>query len=274
MSLEPLICLENEAMRVCVSPQLGGRIVEFSRAGRNALVTRGPATGSTFWPSPQSVWDWPPLAALDEQAYSSEYSATEARLCSQVCEQTALQVIKRFMLRPQRLDILYTMRNTGSTACQFAPWEITRVGGGTTFYRSSIAPLAISTGAMQREFDCYWHEYEVTAQVGNEKIFGNGSAGWLANAYQGLLLLKRFAPVQAANTAPGEAEIEIYGHGDPAEPYIEVEQQGEYQVIAAGEQIQWSVTWYLQQIPAALQARSELLEMVNSLLQDDDKQGL
>src|SRR5580704_20290 len=46
----------------------GGRVVAFSLAGNNVLVTEAANAadfGATFWPSPQSTWNWPPIAAVD-----------------------------------------------------------------------------------------------------------------------------------------------------------------------------------------------------------------
>ena len=57
----------------------GARIVQFSLSGHNILVTQAvvpSAFGATFWPSPQSVWNWPPNATIDTVAYSMSIQAT------------------------------------------------------------------------------------------------------------------------------------------------------------------------------------------------------
>ncbi len=51
-----------------VNAQIGGRITTFSLDGKNVLT--GPSVnpdnyGSTFWTSPQSDWDWPPIPEID-----------------------------------------------------------------------------------------------------------------------------------------------------------------------------------------------------------------
>ena len=52
-----------------------GRIVTFSLAGKNVLTAAKNSQdnnwGSTFWPSPQSAWNWPPPAELDPGAYAA-----------------------------------------------------------------------------------------------------------------------------------------------------------------------------------------------------------
>ena len=238
--------LVNGPLTVRVDAAAGGRIIEFSLNGRNALMTTGPEIGSTFWPSPQSAWDWPPPAALDRGPYVIERQQDAIIMTSTVCEITGLQLCKRLEMQENCVKIVYSMINCSDETRFFAPWEISRIGGGVTFYRSSEPPLPISTGAVESIEGVVWHEYRPEGQSENEKIFGNGSAGWLANAYRGLLLVKSFTPVPSAEVAPGEGEIEIYGHGDPKNAYIEIEQQGAYQAINPDEQRHWEVRWFLQ----------------------------
>lgn len=269
--LEGLVCLTEGDYRVCVDPNKGAHIVEYSVRGRNALHTQGPAIGSTFWPSPQEAWGWPPPKALDRGKYRvNSESANSIELTSEVCEQTGLQVRKQVSLFKNRMEVTYTMINASQASVSFAPWEISRIGGGVTFYKSVERPLPISTGPSQQAEGYVWHEYNVSNQTQNEKIFGNGSSGWVANAYKGLLLIKRFATVKPEKIAPGEAEVEIYGHGDPASPYIEMEQQGEFQQLKPGDHLDWSVTWFLRPLPQQSSSeRKALYHAVEQVLEAD-----
>lgn len=247
--LDNLICLEQTPLKLCVDANLGGHIIEFSLDGANALASDAPEIGSTFWPSPQQAWDWPPPKTLDKAPYQVIQRAPTVELVSSVCDITGLQVSKTFTLNATQLVVDYTMANPGAKPLNFAPWEISRIEGGLTFYRSDEPPLGKSTGTAINAGGYVWHEYLPEQQEQNQKVFGNGSSGWLANANEGLLLVKQFAPLPEAAVAPGEAEVEIYGHGDSERPYIEVEQQGPYQVIAPGEKLHWQVTWRLFEIP-------------------------
>lgn len=268
--VQDIVCLAYGALRLCVDASLGGHIVEFSVDERNALSTQTTAIGSTFWPSPQDAWGWPPLAALDNLPYKVQYkSDKELVLTSGTCSTTGLQLEKRFRFEGGHLEVDYTMINTTDKPMKYAPWEITRIEGGVTFYQSKQKPLAISTGPVAQVGGFIWHEYKPKQQKQNEKIFGNGSVGWLANAYNGLLLVKKFEQVADKDVAPGEAEIEIYGHGDPKNAYIEMEQQGAYQTIAAKKSYQWRVEWYLAALPKGLDigvGNKELPEAVKALL--------
>lgn len=249
-----MLRLQNGFLGMAVNAQTGGRILEFSYQGKNSLYTGKPVSGSTYWPSPQSSWGWPPPAVLDEKPYAIiQDSPAEIVILSAICPQTHLQVQKRFLPHGHGMTVEYTHTNRSQGVLSFAPWEITRVGGGVTFFVGQSTPSIHSTLAMNHDGDCWWHDYRVENQHSeNLKAFASGSAGWLANIFNGLVLLKRFAKVPQHCEAPGEAEIEIYAHGDSAHPYVEVEQQGKYQTIAAGQSISWEVHWDLLPAPKEL----------------------
>lgn len=241
--------------------------MEFSLSGRNALLTQGPEVGSTFWPSPQSAWGWPPPRVLDKAPYSVAVSGNQMVLTSNVCPQTGLRLEKRFELFVDRLQAVYTMINAGDVPVRVAPWEITRIGGGTTFFEGNQPPLSQSNGKLEPAYGHMWHTYDANGQAAHEKVFVNGSSGWLANVHNQLLLLKVFEPLGDDRIAPGEAEIEIYGHGDSATPYIEMEQQGPYQRIEVGQQVQWQVSWVLKALaPLQQDFREQLIKEVNKIL--------
>lgn len=266
---DSLVCLQRASLKLCVDASMGGHIIEFSLSGDNALATRGPEIGSTFWPSPQQAWGWPPPEVLDKAPYSVNRREERIELLSSVCDRTGLQLKKIFILHADRLQVEYTMINPGGEPLSYAPWEITRIPGGLTFYESVEEPLALSTGAAVIDGGYVWHSYAPERQEQNEKIFGNGSSGWLANVHKGLLLVKQFEPTPASAVAPGEAEIEIYGHGDAQQPYIEIEQQGRYGSLAPGERLQWQVTWYLSRLPETLRpvaGNEQLPQWVKDLL--------
>ncbi|MEY4588139.1 MAG: hypothetical protein RL497_215 [Pseudomonadota bacterium] len=249
-----MLRLQNGPLGFAVDAACGGRITEFSHQGKNSLYTGQPTWGSTYWPSPQSSWGWPPPAALDANPYSIvKQSPAELIIKSSICPQTHLHVQKRFFNRGAGIAVEYTHTNHSPGALSLAPWEITRVGGGVTLFLGKSTPQAQSTLAMSHDGACWWCEYQVKQQKGeHQKAFISGSEGWLANVFEGLVLLKRFAKVPTKNEAPGEAEIEIYAHGDAAQPYIEVEQQGIYQTLAPGQSAVWTVQWDLLPAPETL----------------------
>jgi hypothetical protein len=237
--------LEVGPYQLVVDANMGGHIVEYNLQGQNCMISGRPEVGSTFWPSPQSAWGWPPPRALDKDPYEIKDMAERIWIKSAVCQQTHLCVEKEFHLHKDHLAVAYTLHNCGDKPVQYAPWEITRIGGGITFYASQEPILPLSTGRAEYENGVVWHSYQPETQTHHEKIFGNGSAGWVANIYNNLLLIKKFIPVPREWVAPGEGEVEIYAHFDLQNRYIEMEQQGRYQPIPPTGSVRWQVLWYL-----------------------------
>jgi len=240
----------------------GARISALRLAGEHGrdLVADSATTGeadnwgSTFWPSPQS-WPWPPtdagsINAINTLPYDAVNDALTLTLKSQVnATAPMVSVSKKFSVDTGKnaLVIDYTMSNGGSQPVTVAPWEITRVPpGGLTFYGSSSAPVASSLPLMptQNAAGATWTQHDPTDTT-EYKLFADGQ-GWLAHAAGTLLLIKSFPDISAAQSATGEAEIEIYS----APKYVEIEQQGAVQTLGVGEALHWTVRWYVRQLAA------------------------
>ena len=72
-------------VRVEIDAATGGRVTALCLGGRNLLSE--PAAdagnyGSTFWPSPQSAWGWPPLAEIDHGPYRADVEPTAVTMRS------------------------------------------------------------------------------------------------------------------------------------------------------------------------------------------------
>ena len=76
----------------------------------------------------------------------------------------------------------------------------------------------------------------------NRKINADGK-GWLAFSDKGLLFVKTFPDLDASQPAPAEAEIQIYAN--PGKTFVEIEEQGAYTTLKPGEEVNWTVRWYL-----------------------------
>lgn len=61
--------LQTGPLSITADASFGGRITHFCFNGQNQLIENCVQTGSTFWPSPQSMWQWPPPAVLDSEPY-------------------------------------------------------------------------------------------------------------------------------------------------------------------------------------------------------------
>ena len=235
----------------------GGLITKFRLNGEEMLstLTGANAYGSTFWPSPQSDWDWPPPSAIGADAYtvSVESDTNTIVLTSGVDTDLGVQVVKRFSpdLENMAVELSYTIVNTGETARSFAPWEITRVEpGGLTFF--ALGSEIFDIGSMQplpiAQVDgLVWFDNPVESEMsGNYKLFADGAGGWLAHVQNNMMFIKAFADETSDARAPDEAEIEIYAKGGA---YVEVEQQGAYQSVPSGGERSWTVKWFLRALP-------------------------
>jgi len=263
-----------------VDPAKGGRITVFSLGGKNILT--GPSAnpdnyGSTFWPSPQSAWNWPPPAEIDPGAYTARVEAATLVMESKVNTKVNLMVTKRFWIDRvnSELVLAYDMKNTSNTAAVWAPWEITRVApGGMTLFELGAGgtaavgtwiPTPLDSAAGWRWFD------DAALQINNNmprKTFADGK-GWLAHLARAdrLLLVKTFADVGVNGQAKDEAEVEIFV--DTARKYVEVENQGAAGSLAPGESRVWTVRWSLRAIAGngALPVGSpEVVDAVKSVL--------
>jgi hypothetical protein len=123
-------------LALVVDASVGGRITEFSLDGKNALLSEGKLTGSTFWTSPQKDWGWPPPAAIDIDPFEIQLYEGKLKLISAIESGLGIRVEKTFGSNTQGngFDITYTLLNMSDRTISLAPWEVTRVSGGFTFY--------------------------------------------------------------------------------------------------------------------------------------------
>jgi hypothetical protein len=260
-----------------VDASTGARIVTFSFAGHNILTT--PATGdpsnygSTFWSSPQTDWNWPPPTQIDPGPYVGSVVDGILSLTGANAPALGLSVSKKFSVDSATgvVTIQYGLVNHGTQARSVAPWEITRVAaGGLTFF-----PMGTGTPSkgsqdlltLQIVDNVAWFAYDKKLITNDQKVFADGSEGWIAHVDGDLLLVKAFTDTPAAQAAPGEAEIEIYTNA--AHTYIEVENQGAYSKLAPAAQSQWTVRWFLRKLDPSIAVTvgsADLLRIVRALV--------
>jgi Domain of unknown function (DUF4380) len=255
-----------------VDPADGGRIAAFSLDGRSVILPRGEspeAYGSSFWPSPQSDWGWPPPAALDKWEWKLTVEGSALVLESRVDEKLGLSATQRIAADAPRgaVDIAFTLHNRGSAPRRVAPWQNTRVRpGGLTFYPGAEPTLPHSTLKLAPTDGVVWFAHDPATMKESGKSFGDGAEGWLAHVDGDLVFVKVFPEVPRAAQAPGEAEIELYA--DPGHTYVELEEQGPFRELGPGARTSWTVTWRLRRLPAAIVAtvgNKDLLALARAL---------
>ncbi|OQX70353.1 MAG: hypothetical protein B6A08_00560 [Sorangiineae bacterium NIC37A_2] len=260
------IALQAGALELRVLPSRGGRISSLSYQGVELLS--GPEAhpdnwGTTYWPSPQNLWGWPPVAAIDSEPFAVKGEAPlvlrgqPARL-----GETEVVLEKRFvpLEGESGFEIAYELHNVGKATLEVAGWQISRVlPGGLTFFPTGDAELTpiAPHGALHLEKfgELSVFDHQKFEQGTSLKVHADGRGGYLAHLArpQGsrpLLFVKAFPDLAPSEQAPGEGEVEIFANLDGA--YVEIEVQGKYETIPPGESSKFTVRWIVSSLPDSL----------------------
>lgn len=253
------IQLSKDALKLAVDPEYGGRITELWYGERDLLAVPEPGEnsfGSTFWLSPQTLWDWPPIPEHDTAPYSvSDKSIHSATLTSAFG--AGARVSKTVTVNSgQRATVHYRI-DTNKDFPEIAAWEITRVPSrGLAFAPVTTDSVKTVRGRMAYELenDTLWLPMEEDAPLVEGKVIANGTEGWLAYAVDQLLYLKVYPRVAMRDMATGEGDIELYLSGEL--PFLELEVQSAAHHLKSGEGLDWSVEWLVTSLPEDLEVRS------------------
>lgn len=258
----------------------GGQVSSFKVDGSELLFYGGGDNqGSTFWPSPQDEWGWPPSKELDNDDYAAEISGNEIVMQGEIDPVSKLSFKKTFTANSTEKSILleYKILNTReSSAYSVAGWEVTRVptAGGLSFFPKGDGEVFGDFADYTEESGgIVWYDAD-TNDPGGRKFFCDGSEGWFAHVNKnGILFVKTFDDVPENDMAPGEAEIEFW-HAGPSD-YIELENQSEYVPIPAGGTLTYTVKWTARELPGTLDATegsTDLVEYVRNIYSSSSSQ--
>lgn len=247
----------------------GGRLEAFSLQGENCLSDKkinAGNWGTSMWPSPQQAWGWPPSQQLDNFSYAVLHDSSELVLRSQKDPKQSFVFTKAYSIdkKDTALVITYTILNDTSVSQKVAAWEISRVApGGLTFYPSGEEAKRGQLAALTKDsLGVTWFEYKAEKiPAGVPKLLADGKEGWLAQTTKGMLLVKTFEDVATGKYAPEEGEIELYANPDHS--YIEIEQQGTYVELKAGEAVEYTVRYKLVKLPAAINVTTDKQQLLN-----------
>ena len=237
--------ITNGDVTMTIDASRGGKIVSYKYQDQEVLSQfRFPNSfGSTFWTSPQSDWNWPPVREYDSMAYEAYPESDSLVLTGQKSERFGMRIRKSFSAdeKTGAITITYTIINESGQIRQVAPWEITRVpNGGMVFFQAKETVPANRMKGLPFTFEKGAAWFVMDEDRANRKINADGK-GWLAFCDKGLMFVKKFQ--DPSQPAPAEAEIQIYAN--PGKTYVEIEEQGAYTKLEPGDELSWSVTWYL-----------------------------
>jgi hypothetical protein len=266
-----------------VDPDFGGRILGFSLNGQEVLLPESAVAGTdnannygvTFWPSPQSMWQWPPIEGIDGDPYRAGLAGNALLLTSgevTMPDSELIVVTKRFeaVAGKDAIDVTYQFHNRGARAITLAPWQIARVRAyGLSFFRLGAGGVAYDKLATVTRDGIQWYGYDPSHVTGQGfKLFADGR-GWIAHVDEELLFVQTFPDLAPGQASSGEAEVEIYA--DPSHTYVELEPQGIPSLIEPGQSSPpWTVRFHLARLPSSLVpmvGSQELVSFVENLIE-------
>lgn len=253
------IRLNKDSLRLALDPEYGGRITELWYGDRDLLAIPEPGEnsfGSTFWLSPQTLWNWPPIPEHDTAPYKVSATSTDSATVTSDFGSGA-RISKTVTLNSGQSATVHYRIDTERDFPEIAAWEITRVRNrGLAFAPVTTDSVKTVRGkvAYQLQQDTLWLPMEDGAPLVEGKVIANGTEGWLAYAVDGLLYLKVYPQVDMCEMATGEGDIELYLSG--VLPYLELEVQSAARNLKRGEGLDWSVEWLVTALPQDLEVRS------------------
>lgn len=272
-------------------PDDGGRLARLRFQGVDMVLPpeRVPGFyGDTFWPSPQSRFDWPPPPVLDAEPYEVlAESAREVILRSAPDPDSGLQVAKRFTLAEDGMAMEFTMTNTWTRSQSVAPWQVTRAIREGLLVWASGEPFADDDRIQKQREDpgCWFlhagapadfhgyasaggHAWIHVPSVPRTSKFFTDARGWAAHVHHGTVFLRIFPDLALDQVAPRQGELELFFGLE--RDYIEIENQGAYQVLDPGASLRYAVEWRFGPVDPDIptdRITPELLGAIHALLE-------
>lgn len=261
-----------------IDPVSGAKVSSIKLDGYNfltdSLVNRN-YWGSSFWISPEAVWDWS-TKEIDRKPYTSRIENGKVIMTSPKSIKTGMIVQKTFWSDKKNKSFIveYKVTNESDQVKDIAPWEVTRVhvdgiaffpfGGGKRW--GGLLPFTVEKDGIN------WWKYkaEEVPLKGNRQLYSDGSEGWLAQVNDDIILIQRFTDIPLEDNAPEEGEVEWYASPvTPGKSYVEVEHQGAYTHLQPGQSLTWKSEWFLRRLPADIKGEvgnAKLVEYVRKIV--------
>jgi hypothetical protein len=269
------LALENDAVRVVLGPQCGGRVLAYERRGVNALALDPAQAGWLPRPGAPEIDPWggrfdigpekilPPHPTLWLGAWSAEVDGDTARLVSAPDPATGIQLTRTFRLDPRgsHLRCTQTMKNASGEARRCFHWGRSLSPGGGV----AVVPLT-----PQSRFPRGYVQYEdgprmnfapedpgIRARDGflvmapplrHPKLGFDTEAGWLAYLMRpGLLFAKRWHAHPGRDHGDiGAFTLSIWMYRDLL---CELEPIGPTERLAPGASASFTEDWWLLEHP-------------------------
>ncbi len=266
------IRLENGDTRVTLCPAAGGRVLEYSRQGKNCLYLSPGDKGWTYESGKKGGsmsagrFDIGPEQTIPKhpQLWMGRWTGKitgprAARLVSVKDKPTGVQLIREFALdkNSTRLECKQTIRNISEAAVEYCHWSRTFAPGGGVCVIPLTKPSRFPAGYVMygpgpainfrpedkniRTRDGF---LEITGVPQFPKLGMDTTAGWFAYLMKNdIMFVKRFPtyPDRVYNEVAGLTMSIWY----PSGPMCELEPIGPREKLAPGESASFTETWYL-----------------------------
>lgn len=275
-----MFTLKSGNLTMIIDPNTGSRVVSLKLDGEEILGTNELNSryyGSTLWLAPQGKWKGQGI--LNDSSYSLEYfNGENLSLRSLNDSLRGFSFSKEFHVSHADTSIVleYSIKNISKDMQQVAPWEVTRVPtGGLAFipkgsHQNMPTPNKRLPLLMIRDtIGTIWCPYD-SSSISAQKIFMEGSEGWLAYVRNRVLFIKEIPVIKSFEAAPGEKNVEVYVNKEKT--YMELENQGIYQKLMAGDSLVYKVKWYARRLPDGIKVEVgnvALLDYVRSVIKKE-----
>ena len=280
VAIEPLengqYSMTYNDVSLLIDSRLGARVLSARFNGQEILLQKREKLlnwGSTFWPSPQSRWNWPPPYAIHFGAYKSEIQEDKLVMIGETDPELGLSARKEFSFHEdgKYVSIIYELKNETDSVVNVGPWEVTCVPaiGSKVFFK--LGPVPENTASTLELHDLGgigWFDFDKDQIAGNLKMFSNSPQGWLAHINQdGVLFIKTFDVIQADQLPPGQGNVEVYASRQFE--YVELEHHGAFRQLVPGASLSYQVRWFISRLPEQMpadQPSAALIDHVQSII--------
>ena len=283
--------LRNTTTRVVLGPQ-GGRVLEYSLQGENALYLEEAETGRPYEPGrpadmtagrfdigPEKII--PPHPKLWSGTWTAEITGPRsARLTSPREEKIGTQLVRTFSLAEAGSDLscTQTILNIGQQATEWCHWSRTFARGNGICLVPLTAPSRFPNSYVMYEdgdrIDIRPSDPNIRQRDGFLEIVGvpkhpklgmDSTAGWFAYLMKNnLLFIKRFPtyPERVYNEAAGLTVSIWY----PEDRRVELEPIGPRERLSPGNSASFTETWRLVAFPFPSDGQVDLARVRQSAM--------
>jgi len=269
--------IEYNDQSFMIDPNLGARVLSAKINGKELLLQKRDLLvnwGATFWPAPQSRWNWPPPNAFQRGKFVPEVKQNQLILTGEVDPKIGLRAVKIFSFDEAKncLEIEYQIINESESDANVGPWEIVCVpaDGSKVFLQLGTTPENVKSSlAFDNLHGIGWFDYDAADLLPDQKLFTNTPEGWLAYINpEGILFIKTFEVVPAEQLTPGQGNAEVYV--SKKMEYIELENHGEFAHLKPHESLRYKVRWFMSELPDSVSGKSMspgLMEYIHDIIE-------